>query len=212
VAGSPNHILRIGVTGGIGSGKSTVCRILKQHGIPVISADEIAKEITDSHPPVRKKIIAVLGPQAYDAQGRLNRPYVASRLFGHRRVQRAVDAIVHPHVLREIQRRIRILAKVGQRVVVVEAALIYEARVDRFLDLVVVVDAVHKRTIRRIRKRDGLSAAEVRRRIASQWNNRRKRDKADILIRNDGTIADLRKKVRFLLKMVRLMPKGSLHA
>ena len=199
------------MTGGIGSGKSTVCRILQQHGIPIISADEIAKEITDSQPSVRKKITALLGPQAYDERGRLNSPFVASRLFGHRRIQRAVNAIVHPHVLREIRRRIRVREHARRRAVVVEAALIYEARLDKFLDLVIVVDANQNRSIVRIRRRDGLSVADVRRRMASQWSNKRKRDKADILIRNNGTIADLRRTIGFVFEMVRSMPKRRPH-
>lgn len=205
------HILRIGVTGGIGSGKSTACRIFRKHRIPVIEADKIAREITDANPSVRKSIFRLLGPKAYDAQGRLNRPYVAGRLFGNRRIQRSINAIVHPPVLKEIQRRIGVCDKAGQRAVVVEAALIFEAGADKFLDLVIVLETAKKESIRRIRKRDGLSVSAVKRRMASQWSTDRKRQKADVVIRNNGTTAELEKKIRFLLAVVRLIHGGSIH-
>lgn len=205
------HILRIGVTGGIGSGKSTACRILDRYGIPVISADEIAKEIADSHPTVREQIIGVLDPEAYDAHGRLNRPYVASRLFGNKRIQRSINAILHPRVLKEIRRRIRIHERAGRRVVVVEAALVFEAGVENILDLVIVIETKQLTAIRRVQERDNMTPGAVRRRMASQWSNARKREKADILLRNDGTVADLRKKIRFLLEIFELLRKGRPH-
>jgi len=212
VARFSRHILRIGVTGGIGSGKSTACHILKKHGIPVISADEIAKQIADSRPIVRKQIIGVLGPNAYDVRGRLNRSYVASRLFGNKRIQRSINAVLHPRVLIEIRRRIRSHEKTGHRAVVVEAALIFEAGMEELLDLVIVVETKQRTAIQRVQKRDTMSRAAVRRRIASQWSVTRKREKADIVLRNDGTVADLRKKIQFLLEMVRLIRKGRPNA
>lgn len=212
MSSSHRHILRIGVTGGIGSGKSTACRIFRRHGVPVIEADEVAREITDSNPSVRRKILRVLGPQAYRSNGRLNRPFVASRLFGNRRIQRAINGIVHPPVLREINRRMRAHERAGKRAVVVEAALIFESGADKFLDIVIVLDVAKRKSISRIRNRDGLSVEAVKRRIASQWSSKRKKERADILIRNNGTVVDLRKKIRFLLEMFRLIPGRSIHA
>jgi dephospho-CoA kinase len=212
VARPSRHILRIGVTGGIGSGKSTACRIFKRLGTPVISADEIAKQIADSHPTVRKEIIGVLDPKAYDVRRRLNRPYVASRLFGNKRIQRSINAILHPRVLKEIQRRIRVYEERGRRLVVVEAALIFEAGMEKLLDLVIVIETKQRTAIQRVKKRDDMNQAAVKRRIASQWSITRKRKRADIVLRNDGTAADLRKKIRFLLEMFRLFHKGRPHA
>ncbi|OGU26321.1 MAG: dephospho-CoA kinase [Ignavibacteria bacterium GWA2_54_16] len=211
MAGPHRHILRIGVTGGIGSGKSTACRIFRRHGVPVISADAVAREITDSNPSVRKKIIRLLGPQAYDARGRMNRPFVASRLFGNRRIQRSINSFIHPLVLGEIRRTIRRYGEARRRAVVVEAALIYEAGADKFLDLVIMLEASRQKSIQRIQKRDGLTLEAVRRRIASQWSTNRKKQKADIIIRNDGTTAELGRKIRFLLAIFRLIPGRRTH-
>ncbi len=211
MAGPPRHILRIGVTGGIGSGKSTACRVFQSRGIAVISADKIAREITETNPSVRKKIIRLLDPGAYDAHGRMNRPFVASRLFGNRRIQRSINAIVHPLVLREIQRRIRHLEKARRKAVVVEAALIFEAGADKALDLVIVLETSRKQSIQRIQKRDGLSAEAVKRRMRSQWSTKRKKQKADIVIRNNGTRTELGRKIRFLLAIFNLIPGGRIH-
>ncbi len=191
-------ILKVGVTGGIGSGKSTVCKAFETLGVPVLYADEIAKRISNTDPGVKAAIVRLLGDSAYDRDGTLNREHVASRIFSQKQLQRKLNAIVHPEVERELDQRISELQAVGEKMVIVEAALIYEAGLDKKLDAIVVVDAEENLRINRLRSRDGTTEAAVRQRMKSQWNPAIKLKKADYIIHNNSTTEELQKKVVFL--------------
>lgn len=195
---SDHHIFRIGITGGIGSGKTVVCKLFEQLGVPVLYADEIAKEIMDTDLKAKKLIIGLLGASAYQPDGSLNRAYVASQVFSNKTLQKKLNAIVHPLVEQEIDARIKSYAAAGKQSVIVEAALIYEAGLDRKLDAVVVVDAEEKERIERVASRDGIPATDIKKRINAQWSTERKLDKADYVLRNNGSLQDLETNVRFL--------------
>lgn len=167
-------------------------------GIPVLYADEIAKEIMDSDPKVNKHVAGLLGASAYTSDGSLDRVYVASQVFSNKTLQKKLNAIVHPLVEQEINRRIEGISAVGKRSVIIEAALIYEAGLERMLDAVVVVDADEQERIERVAKRDGISVADIKKRIGAQWSTQRKLDKADYILRNNGSLQDLETNVRFL--------------
>lgn len=167
-------------------------------GIPVLYADEIAKEIMDTDPKAKKLVTGLLNTSAYTSAGSLDRAYVASQVFSSKTLQKKLNAIVHPLVEQEINRRIEGFSAAGKRSVIIEAALIYEAGLDRTLDAVVVVDAEEKKRIERIAERDGISPADIKKRIGAQWSTRRKLDKADYILRNNGSLQDLETNVRFL--------------
>ena len=135
------HPARIGVTGGIGSGKTSVCAIFERLGVPTFSADLIAREISDTDPGVKRAIAKLIGPEAFRSDGTLDRPYVASVVFSNEPLQRMLNAIVHPEVEKEIDKRIRALARMKPAYVIVEAALLFEAGWDERLDAILVVDA-----------------------------------------------------------------------
>ena len=194
-------MMRVGITGGIGSGKTEARNTLRRGGYPVLSADDIAKSIARSNPSVRKRITRLLGPEAFRADGTLNRSVIASLVFGNRRKERALNAIIHPEVLKEIRRQFRSFERQGIRVAFVEAALIFESGMDRDLDVVVVVDAPRETRIRRVLKRNGGSRRAVEKRMAAQWPSGRRNRKADIIVRNTGSIRDLRSKVKFLARL-----------
>jgi dephospho-CoA kinase len=188
LASTNKHILKIGVTGGIGSGKTVVCDIFARFGVPVLHSDEVAKELTQSNTAIRKKLITFLGTEAYLSDGTLNRQFVASKIF----------SVIHPQVEKERERRIKELMKQGHRLFIVEAALIYEAELDKKLDAVVVVDAEESTRIARVRKRDAVPEENVRARIHAQLDVNTKLEKADYVIHNNDTLEDLESKVRFL--------------
>ena len=192
------RLLRIGVTGGIGSGKSEVCRIFEQLGIPVLSADTIAKEISNYDPRAKQLLVGLLGSQTYTADGALDRTYVASKVFTNKAIQKKVNAIIHPRVEEEVERRFSEMEKKGARMGIVEAALIYEAGLDRVLDAVVVVDASRETRVDRVVKRDGTTASDVEKRMNAQLHPKTKLKNADYVIHNDGTVNGLEQKVRFL--------------
>jgi dephospho-CoA kinase len=195
---SLKHIYTVGVTGGIGSGKSAVCEVFTRLGVPVLQADDIAKEISNSNPIIRQKLTKVLGIETYLPDGSLNRSFVASRIFSSAQFKKKVEAIIHPEVDKERSRRIEELSKQGHRLVVVEAALIYEVGVEKKLDAVIVVDADESERMRRVRQRDNIPTEEIRKRMTAQMDIKKKVDKADYVIQNNGTLEQLESNVRFL--------------
>ncbi|MEX2117761.1 MAG: dephospho-CoA kinase [Bacteroidota bacterium] len=199
---SPDNLCSVGITGGIGSGKSTVCRLLEEQGYPVLSADPLAIEIEETDPVVITRIKALLGSEAYDSKGSLNRSYVAGRIFSSRGLQKSIEAVVHPAVFRELRRRAADLSKAGEPLVVIEAALIFESGMHEALDFVVVVDAEEVIRIARVMDRDGISAAEVRKRMTAQWPMERKIRLADFVIGNNGSREELQQRVQLLTTMI----------
>jgi|WetSurMetagenome_2_1015567.scaffolds.fasta_scaffold46644_2 dephospho-CoA kinase len=201
------HILKIGVTGGIGSGKTTVCNIFSRLGVPVLHSDEMAKELSSSNLVLRKKIVALLSAEAYLSDGSLNRQFVASKIFSNAGLKRKVEAAIHPQVEKERERRIKELVQQAHRFVIVEAALIFEAGVDKKLDAVVVVDAEETTRIARVRKRDAVPEELIYARINAQDDVKKKLEKADYVIYNNGTLEELESKVRFLYTLFGLLMK-----
>jgi dephospho-CoA kinase len=197
------NILRIGVTGGIGSGKSLVCEMFSKLGIPVLSADAIAKHLLQNDASLRRKLRSLLGPDSYSSDGSLDRAYVASRIFSDASLQRSVNRVVHPKVESILNRAFGELSKEGARLAIVEAALIYEAGYDAELDLVIVVDAPRDRRISLVRRRDGSRRVDVLRRMRAQLPVRDKLRRADYIIHNAGSKRDLQQSVRFLAGVLR---------
>ena len=192
------HILKIGVTGGIGSGKTAVCSIFAHLGVPVLFADDIAKELSSTDSAIRKRLIALLGESAFQTDGSLNRSFIASEIFSNKSLKQKIESIIHPRIEKEIDRRIKELADREQLIVIVEAALIYEAGLHKKLDAVVVVDAAESERISRVRKRDVISEDAVRSRMTAQLDVKKKLEKADYIIYNNGTLEELESKVQFL--------------
>jgi dephospho-CoA kinase len=193
----------IGLTGGIASGKSVVAIVLAKLGARVISADDEAKSLLASDPAVVRKITRLLGPRAYTRSGTPDRAFIASRIFSNPRERRLVNAIIHPAVIARTRAMIAAeKRRRSTRLVVVEAALIYEAGMERLFDAVVVVDSPARVRAARIMARDGLSKADALRRLRSQGGARAKAARADIVIRNRGDLRSLRAAGRFLFRLL----------
>jgi dephospho-CoA kinase len=202
------RILKIGVTGGIGSGKSTVCEIFSRLGVPVLSSDDIAKELTHTDQTIREQLVTLLGKEAYLPDRSFNPSFVASRIFSNKELQSTVEGIIHPRVEQERERKITELVSQGYRMVIIEAALIYEVGLDKKLDIVVVVDADERSRIERTCARMGISEKEVRVRIDAQLDVKRKMEKAEYIIQNNGTLVELETKVRFLYTVFQQLALG----
>jgi len=198
VASSVDHILRVGVTGGIGSGKSLVCSFFARLGVPVLSADDIAKDLLQNDVSARRALADILGRGAYRPDGELDRHYVAGKIFSDSALQRRVNALVHPRVEARVEKQFLKLQRAGEKIGIVEAALIYEAGFEKHLDCVVVVDALESKRIQRVVNRDKTTSEAVRRRMRAQFPARAKVNKADYVLRNSGSIGDLKTSVRFL--------------
>jgi dephospho-CoA kinase len=173
---------QLGITGGIGSGKTLVCRVFESLGIPVYYADVEAKRLMNSHPVLKESIHGLLGREAY-RNGDLDRRYVGSRVFGDRDLLEKLNSLVHP-VVREDYRS-WVSGKSGVPYVVEEAAILIESGASRFLDMTVLVYAPLELRIRRVMQRDGMEKAEVERRMMHQMDEEEKLVLADEVIVND---------------------------
>ncbi len=184
----------IGCTGGIGSGKSIVCDMFASLGAAVFSADASARNIADTDPAAREKITALLGDEAYTEAGVLNRPLVASKVFGDPDLLQELNEILHPLVFEAIDRwRESVTAPYA----LVEAALVFESGLDEVLDYVLVVIAADDVRIERTMKRDGSARDEVLRRMMHQMSNEELARHADFILNNEGAPGELQGKVRF---------------
>ena len=197
-------MLRIGITGGIGSGKSTICGLFEKAGVPVFSGDNAAHQVSNSDSIARQLIIKLLGETAYTSRGELDRAFVASIVFSHPDKLRGLNRIIHPRVLQAVE-------EFGQSVKgvpfwIVEAALLYESGLHKKLDYVIGVTAAEEERIRRVMKRDGVSTDVVRRRMEHQMPEETLRIKADFILMNDGDPDQLRDRIKFFLLLFSKIP------
>ncbi len=194
------RVKTVGLTGGIGSGKSTVARMFEALGAHVFYADDVARRIMEEDPEVRQAIIELLGPESYLPDGKLNRRYIAERVFKDERLLKRLNRIVHPRVHRAFQHAREALARQGGGLLIEEAALIFETGAVRFLDKVIVVDAPEEERVRRVVKRDNVSPEHVRARMRHQLPSKELRARADYVIENTGSLEDLRRKVEHIYR------------
>jgi dephospho-CoA kinase len=179
--------LLIGVTGGIGSGKSMVCRLFECLDVPVYYADSRAKWLTNHDPEIREKVTALLGPQAYDANGRYDTSFVASVVFKDEDLLKELNAIIHPVVMRDT--REWVMSNSGLPYVVKEAAIMAKAGQANAMNYVVVVEAPVDLRVKRILQRDKRSEQEVRAIIERQVTDEARKEIADFTVDNDETAA-----------------------
>ena len=191
---------RLGVTGGIGSGKTTVCRMLEKFGARVFYADDEAKRLLASDASVRRNVIDLFGPESFLPDGSLNRRFIARMAFADKALLDRLNALVHPPVLRRFEEAAQQAQREGASLMVKEAALIFEAGADRQLDAVAVVEAPLQVRIERVCERDGVSQEEVAARMAHQADPSVLRERADIVLENDGEPEQLRRKVERLYR------------
>ncbi|MEM6645356.1 MAG: dephospho-CoA kinase [Bacteroidota bacterium] len=191
----------LGVTGGIGSGKTTVCRLLEAHGARVFYADDEAKRLMH-RADVRAEVTALLGPESYDADGQLDRAWVAQQVFGQSERLAALNAIVHPRVYDALDADIAAAKAEGILLFVYESALLLHAggAARGRLDGLLVVDAPVAQRLARVTKRDGSDAADVQARMDRQLSSAAMRAEADFVIDNTGTAADLEARVEALVQ------------
>lgn len=186
----------VGLTGGIGSGKSTVARLLAEHGAAIIDADLLAREAVAPGSPALAQVVARFGDEVLTADGALDRPRLGARVFGDEAARRALNAIVHPEVARLAGERIQALVAAGAPLVVYDVPLLYENGLEKVLPEVIVVDAPLEVRYARIAARDGLDRAAIAARIAAQLPLEEKVRRADHVIDNGGPLEATRAAVQ----------------
>lgn len=195
-----NNMKVIGLTGSIGSGKSTVAAILSENGAYIIDADKVGHELYYKRGPAWEALIAAFGDEVLDDDGNIDRSKLAAMVFRDNERLSILNAIVHPLIKQEVSRRLNNARQAGIRLAIVEAALLIEAGWHEMVDEVWLVTADEEVRLRRIMQRNGISADEARRRVQSQIPDAEKAKYADIIIANNGSIDDLKRKVEEVLK------------
>jgi dephospho-CoA kinase len=184
----------IGLTGGIGSGKSTVARLFAERGVPIVDADELAREATQPGAPALTEIAAAW-PGVVGPDGVLDRRRLAAAVFGDATARARLEAILHPRIGALSNARFAALASQGHTLALYEAALLVETGRYQEFDGLIVVDAPDAARVARVVARDGVSEADVRARIAAQLPMEDKRRVATHVIENDGDMDALRRQV-----------------
>ena len=187
-------MLLVGLTGGIGSGKSTVSRMLAERGAVIIDADELARRAVEPGTPGCQKVVEAFGPGVVRPDGSLDRDAVAARVFADPERRRTLEGITHPEVFR-LYREEADRYRNTDSVVVFDAPLIVEAGAAEGFDVLVVVSASSDEQVRRLMAERRMSEEGARARIEAQLPLERKEALADVVIRNDGTIEDLEPQV-----------------
>ena len=173
----------IGVTGGIGSGKSVVAALLQLMEVPVYDCDSRAKQLMDESGALREALVKAVGAKVYGADGKLDRRYLASYMFGDAERVATVNAIVHPAVRADF----RLWAQQsGREVVAVESAILYEAGMEADVDAVWLVHAPQEVRLQRAVQRDASNAEAIRKRMQSQLSELEYLSRADKVVHNDG--------------------------
>lgn len=175
--------IKIGITGGIGSGKSVVCRLMGVMGIPVYTSDDETKRLMATDSFIRKELIALVGKDVY-ADGVLNKPLLASYLFTSPEHAMQVNGIIHPRVKEDFRQWVR--NHFAFPMVGIESAILIEAGFAGEVDVVVMVYAPEEVRIERAVKRDSSSRELIEKRIRSQMSDEEKREQVDFVIVNDG--------------------------
>ena len=183
----------IGLTGGIATGKSTVSNMFKAENIPVVDADAIAKDVVDNDPEAYEAILEAFGEDVLSTDNTINRNKLAKRIFDDAEARKTLNAIVHPKVIDRIATEVERLRKLNHDLIVVDAPLLFEAGLDKTVDVTVFVYARQKDQLERITNRDGIDEAYALKKIKAQFPLSKKRELADYTIDNSKSILDTKR-------------------
>lgn len=196
-------MLKIGITGGIGSGKSVVCKIIEKFGNPILYADDIAKELLFTNEDIKKRIRYEFDEDIYDEQGSIDKKKLAKLIFFDEKLKTKLEKIVHPFVIDYIKKQFKKFASPNEyKIIFLEAALIYESGIDELLDYILVVTADQEKCINRVIERDKTSRDDVLGRMNSQMDPKQKAEMADFVIHNNVDLNSLITNVEFIYKLL----------
>lgn len=194
-------MIKIGITGGIGSGKSTICRIFESMGVPVFYADSVAKSIMVTDPILIASVKDAFGAESYD-NGKLNNKHIAAIVFSNDAELAKLNALVHPAVFRAFEHWLQALPE-STPYILKEAALLFESGSYRMCDKSVLVTATREMKIQRVMARDGVSETQVIARMDKQMSDEDKIKMADYLISNDESQSVIMQAYRLHLQFIK---------
>ncbi len=182
-------MLRIGLTGGIATGKSTVSNYLKELAYPLIDADLIARQLVEHGQEGLERLVARFGREILDDSGALDRQALGQRLFGDAQLRQEVDQLLHPLIYEALEAESQRLAQAGAKLAFFDIPLLYETGYDQKMDQVWVVYLPHDLQVERLMARNSWSQDQAEAAIASQASIEAKRQRADLVIDNQGSLA-----------------------
>ncbi|HLQ40763.1 MAG TPA: dephospho-CoA kinase [Tetragenococcus sp.] len=189
----------LGVTGGIASGKSTVISIFRQWGFPIVDADVIARAVVEPQTPALTKIVSKFGSEILLADGHLDRKKLGTAIFADKNKRRQLNDLLDSYIRTEIVKQVEQL-KEQSELVIVDIPLLYERDYDQLVDQVAVVYVASEIQLQRLMKRDQISRSQAQQKIDSQWSLESKKQKADIVFDNQGTVEQTQNQVVEWLK------------
>jgi dephospho-CoA kinase len=189
-------LLKIAITGGAGSGKSTVVRMFQELGAVVLDADQVARDAVAVGTPAWQELHRLYGEDFFNENGTLNRSRLAQRVFTDPEARRRLEALIHPLVAQELQNQVADLEGQGVDLVLVEVPLLFEAGQEHAFDRVIVVAAPEADQIRRLRSRDHREEAEIRGILQAQWPLQKKVARADYVVDNNGKLKSTQEQVK----------------
>ncbi len=175
-------MIKVGLTGGIGSGKTIVSKIFEQLGVPIYNSDIEAKKLYNTNSEVKNKIIKYFGNNAYFDNGALNKKLLAKIIFTNSEDLQKINSIIHPAVKKHFYQWLK---KQNSNYIIKEAAILYESGAYKYLDKIIVVTSLEKIRIKRVMKRDNIDEKSVRERIYNQVNQKKLLKISDFEIIND---------------------------
>jgi dephospho-CoA kinase len=192
-----------GLTGGIGAGKSTVCQFLQQEGVPVVSADEVSRQVVAKGSDGLVAIVAAFGPEILDSTDALNRRKLGALVFNDAAKRRELENIMQPLLKHHSRAMFADLARKGEVIIVYESALLFESQRHFEMQGIIVVTASEAQRVACVQQRDGCTEAEGRARMRAHMHEAEKRRRADYILDNNGDVEDLRRQVRALVSTLR---------
>ncbi|SFA39266.1 dephospho-CoA kinase [Parageobacillus thermantarcticus] len=192
--------LTIGLTGGIASGKSTVTKMIRELGIPVIDADQIARDVVKVGEEAYKQIIQTFGQNILQENGEIDRAKLGAIVFHNEQERKKLNAIVHPAVRRRMLAEKEAYVQKGAKTVVLDIPLLFESELTHLIDKIIVVYVDDDVQLERLMKRNGFSKEEALARIRAQMPLREKVKKADAVIDNNGTIEETKQQLLQIFK------------
>ena len=197
----------IGLTGGIGSGKSTVARSLQEHGFPIVDADLIAREIVEPGQPALAELAKEFGEDILNADGSLDRGLLASRAFKTKDTTQRLNDITHPRINQRTQELLDEARENGAEAVIYDMPLLIDKGLHKDMDATIVVHAAEHVRLERLTTKRGLDVDDVRRRINAQIDDETRKQHADILLDNNGTEEDLTQQIAQAVDKIKQLTK-----
>jgi dephospho-CoA kinase len=195
-------LLWYGLTGGLGTGKSTVAALMRGHGIPVIDADRLAREVVEKGSIGLERVVQAFGPGVLNSQGQLDRSKIAEIVFSSPQKLMQLESIIHPLVQESVQQQKSWLKDQDCPWAVYDVPLLFEKNLIKQFDGIITVTASESQQYERIKKRNGWNDEEIRKRLAAQVPLSEKIKQSDFIIENQGSLQELEKKVASLVQLL----------